>query len=342
MPEMQSLLPDGNQIDFPADPVHGDDSVFVPALSRSIHARNSPGCVAMDEIKAILNKIVTVLSAVPGIQAIVLGGSRARGTHSPASDIDIGIYYDGTMLDIAALTKATQTVDDEHRENLIAPPGGWGEWANGGGWLSVEGYSVDFILRDVARVEKVIEEVQRGIVTSHYQVGHPHAYINVMYMGELAIDKVLWETGGHVSAMKRMAEQYPVELQKALIHLFSFEAEFSLWLAESSIDKDDSYYVTAHVVRSVSATNQVLFALNKKYCINEKKAVRMIDGFSIHPAGYKSKVDEIFAAVGTDAKKSCGQLRELVSEVKALLTAEQTEHVAATIDTISSCKDRAL
>lgn len=294
----------------------------------------------MDEIKAILDKIVAALSAVPGIQAIVLGGSRARGTHSPSSDIDIGIYYDSSTLDVGALNKATQAVDDEHRENLIASPGGWGKWVNGGGWLSVEGFSVDFILRDMARVETVIEEGQKGIVTSHYQTGHPHAYINIMYMGELAISKMVWETGNHVSAMKRMAEQYPVELQKALIHLFSFEAEFSLWLAENSVDKDDIYYVTAHVVRAISAINQVLFALNMEYCLNEKKAVKMIDQFVIRPAGYKSKVEDIFAAVGTDTKNACVQLRQLVNGVKELLTAEQTEHVTATIDNLANSKDR--
>lgn len=293
----------------------------------------------MDEIKAILDKIVAALSSVPGVQAIALGGSRARGTHSPASDIDIGIYYDGSTLDIGALTKAAQAVDDEHRENLIAPPGGWGKWVNGGGWLSVDGCSVDFILRDSARVETIIEEGRKGIVTPHYQAGHPHAYINVMYIGELAIGKMLWETGSHVSAMKRTAEHYPVELQKALIHLFSFEAELSLWLAESSMDKDDVYYVTAHVVRSISAINQVLFAVNREYCLNEKKAVKMIDTFAIHPDAYKSKVEAVFATIGTDAKNSCVQLRQLVSAVKALLSAAQTEHVAATIDSISKSKN---
>ena len=296
----------------------------------------------MNEIKAILDKIVAVLSTVPGIHAIVLGGSRAGGTHSPSSDIDIGIYYDDPALDIDALNKATQEVDDEHRKNLISSPGGWGKWVNGGGWLIVDGYSVDFILRDIARVENVIEEGQKGIVTAHYQTGHPHAYINIMYMGELAISKVLWETGNRVSTMKWVAEQYPIELQKSLIHLFSFEAEFSLWLAEKSIGKDDIYYVTAHVVRSISALNQVLFALNKEYCLNEKKAVRMIDNYGIHPSDYKGKIDDIFATIGNDNKNACIKLRQLVSEVKKLLTVEQTEHVTATLDNLLDSKDMVL
>lgn len=296
----------------------------------------------MNEIKNIVDKIVPILSTVSGIRALVLGGSRARGTHSPASDIDIGIYYDDSKLDIHGLNKVTSELDDEHRENLVVPPGGWGNWSNGGGWLTIDGCPVDFILRDMARVEKVIEEGQKGIVTIHYQTGHPHAYINIMYMGELAVSKVLWENGTKLSSLKRKAEQYPAELQKELIHLFSFEAEFSLWLAESSIDKNDIYYLTAHIVRSVSALNQVLFSLNNEYCLNEKKAVKMIEKFGIHPAGYKSKIDNIFTAVGSDSNNACVQLRSLVNEVKDFLPEDQTKHVTESIDRLSSSKEKNL
>ncbi len=289
-------------------------------------------------MKTIPDKVTAALSEVPGVLAIVLGGSRARGTHSPSSDIDIGIYYDKLTLDVEALNKAAREIDDEHRENLIAPPGGWGNWVNGGGWLVVDGCPVDLILRDIARVEKVIGECREGAVSAHYQTGHPHAYINVMYMGELAICKLLWEKRSSVSAMKRTAKQYPEKLQETLIHLFSFEAEFSLWLAENSAGKDDIYYTAAHIVRSVSALNQVLFALNKEYCINEKKAVIMIDSFGIRPAGYKRKIDDIFASIGTDCANACGQLRLLVSEVKAFLTAEQTGHIAPTLGSLSDSK----
>jgi predicted nucleotidyltransferase len=294
----------------------------------------------VDDISGILNKAVTALSAVPGVRAVVLGGSRARGTHSPASDIDIGIYYDSPALDIDALSNAARSVDDEHRENLIAPPGGWGNWVNGGGWLVTDGCPVDFVLRDISRAAAIVAECREGLVTPHYQTGHPHAFISAMYMGELAVCRLLWEKDSAVSDMKRLAEQYPDKLQEALIHLFSFEAEFSLWLAENSVDKDDIYYVTAHFVRSVSALNQVLFALNKEYCLNEKKAVKMIDTFQIRPIDYKGRVDDIFAAAGTAPTNACAQLRDLADAVKALLTAEQTAHVAATLDGLSDSKGK--
>ena len=273
----------------------------------------------MNEIKTILDKVVYALADVSGIQAIVLGGSRARGTHSSESDIDIGIYYDKATLDLVSLNKAAQLIDDEHRDNLVVPPGDWGKWVNGGGWLVINGYHVDFILRDADRVKNVIAECQQGAISAHYQTGHPHAYMNVMYMGELAVCKVLWDKEGNISTLKQVAEKYPQKLKRAIIGFFAFEAEFSLMFAESNAEKNDVYYVTAHIVRVISALNQVLFAVNEEYCLNEKKAVGMIDHFNIHPLGYKDKVNSIFAVAGTDGVNACVQLKQLINEVKDIL-----------------------
>lgn len=273
----------------------------------------------MNEIRIILDKVVAALTEISGIEAVVLGGSRARGTQSPESDIDIGIYYENATFDLVSLNKAAQLLDDEHRENLIVPPGEWGKWVNGGGWLIIDGYHVDFILRDVERVENVITECQEGNISAHYQTGHPHAYINVMYMGELAVCKMLWDKKGNISLRKSIAEQYPSKLKKAIIGFFGFEARFSLMFAESNAKKNDVYYVTAHIVRAISALNQVLFAINEEYCLNEKKAVGMIDGFNIHPLGYQDKVNSIFTVAGTDSSNACIQLRQLIDEVQGML-----------------------
>ena len=60
----------------------------------------------------------------------------------------------------------------------------------GGGWLVMNGYHVDLILRDIKRVEQIIKDTEQGIVTANYQTGHPHGYISAMYRGELAISKI--------------------------------------------------------------------------------------------------------------------------------------------------------
>lgn len=92
--------------------------------------------------------------------------------------------------------------------------------------------------------------------------------------------------------------------------------------AEDNVDKDDIYYVCGHCFRSISCLNQVLFALNEEYCINEKKAVKMIDGFSMKPRNYKKRVDKIITLLSTDrdtARDAIKMLKELVAETEMLL-----------------------
>ena len=40
-----------------------------------------------------LGELAARLAKVPGVVGVLLGGSRARGTHTPESDTDLGVYY---------------------------------------------------------------------------------------------------------------------------------------------------------------------------------------------------------------------------------------------------------
>jgi predicted nucleotidyltransferase len=269
----------------------------------------------------IIHLVTEKLSSMPCIEGIVLGGSRARGTHAEDSDIDIGIYYKSESFDLTAINQIATELDDEHRNNLVVPPGAWGDWINGGGWLVINGYHVDLILRDIKRVEQIIKDTEQGIVTANYQTGHPHGYISAMYRGELAISKIQYANDENFYEFKKQAERYPTALQKGLTEFFMFEAGFSLMFAENNIDKDDVSYVCGHCFRSISSLNQVLFAINKEYCINEKKAVKMIEKFKIKPSDYKERVDKIISLISTDAdctRKGIEILQRLVDEVKYL------------------------
>ncbi|EYQ98653.1 nucleotidyltransferase domain-containing protein [Staphylococcus pseudintermedius] len=276
----------------------------------------------MATVNNIIQDIKEELDGLPGVVGIVLGGSRARGTHSPDSDIDIGIYYDESKgFNTNDIEKSALNLNDEKKEHLITSLGEWGEWINGGGWLVVQGYHVDLIFRDIKRVSKVIDDCLSGLVSIHYQTGHPHGYLNAMYMGELAICNVLSDPEGTLAELKKKTEPYPEKFREAMIQYFSFEASFSLMFMETNANKDDISYVMGHCFRSISCLNQVIFAKNKVYCINEKKAVAMIQDFPIKPMNYKKRIDEIVFLLSTDSNKTSQaveNLKELISETEAL------------------------
>lgn len=268
-------------------------------------------------VNAIIRTAAAALSDIPGVVGVVLGGSRANGTAIAASDIDIGIYYDGANPPATeALSAVATAMDDDHRPDLVVPYGGWGPWVDAGGWMTVGGFSVDLILRDIHRVEAEIENGRRGIVTCHYQTGHPHAFLNVIYRGEMAVCRIIADPRGVLAPLQTAAQDYPPALQSALTGFFLFEAGFSLDLAEKTLDRDDTYYVAAHLVRSVSAMNQVLFAVNRTYCLNEKKAVARIDGFRVRPKGYRRRIDTALTAPATTV--AIETLRALLADIQAI------------------------
>src|SRR5689334_14901035 len=128
-----------------------------------------------------MEKIITVLSSVPGVSAIALGGSQSRNEADVNSDYDFGLYYNKATLDLIALGDSLKSLDDRQRDNLLHPPGEWGPWINGGSWLTVDGTPVDILLRDIDRVSAVLKDCLTGKIAIDYQCGHPFGFVNTIY-----------------------------------------------------------------------------------------------------------------------------------------------------------------
>ena len=269
-----------------------------------------------DEASQTIRQVARAFQGCASLRAVVLGGSRATGSATERSDIDIGLYYDRDKADFAQYNAIAARLDDGHRDGLICMEGGWGRWVNCGGWLVVNGYAVDIILRDWQRVQTAVEETDRGICTCHYQPGHPHAFLNVMYRGELACCRVLHARDEAFFREKRQAESYPPALKKRLMETFLFEADFSCTLAEKCVASGDAGYLAGQMFRAVSAMHQVLFALNETWLLNEKKAALRAESLPAVPAGYAGKVNSVFTAA--DPIIAVTRLRALCGEVSAL------------------------
>jgi predicted nucleotidyltransferase len=128
--------------------------------------------------------IAETLAALPSVQAVALGGSRATGTHGKDSDWDFAVYYRGPF-------------DPAHLRALgwpgeVSEIGGWGGGVfNGGAWLYVDGRRVDVHYRDLADVEHHLAEARAGRFRIENLLFHLAGVPTYILAAELAGNQVL-------------------------------------------------------------------------------------------------------------------------------------------------------
>jgi predicted nucleotidyltransferase len=270
-------------------------------------------------------EIADRLSHIEGVAAVVLGGSQARGDAHSDSDIDLAIYYDPQHRpSLAALRALAAELDDQHRVDAVTDFGGWGPWINGGAWLDIRGQRVDWLYRDLEQVAHEMAECEAGRPKIYYQPGHPHGFWNHIYMGEVFYCRVLAEEDDSLSALKARANAYPPLLKQALINNL-WEANFSLENCHKPAGRGDVTHVTGYLYRAVAVITQALFALNARYCINEKGAVKLVDSFPLHPNLFSERVSRVLSQIGSSPEAlnaSVHGIEGVLEEVKALCERE--------------------
>ncbi|MDR0270097.1 hypothetical protein [Paenibacillus sp.] len=188
--------------------------------------------------------------------------------------------------------------------------------------MKVNDTPVDFLFLDQNKVSQVIEQCVKGDITIDYQPGHPHGFVNSIYLAEIALCKVLWDPSGVVGKLKSKAIPFSPVFQTAIIQKFYWEANFSLENGYKGIYKKDVSYITGCCFRSVSCLNQVLFAINETYLMNEKGATSIADSFSMVPSKYSHRIYEIFTLITEDQdclKKALNMMRDLIRETGSLM-----------------------
>ena len=240
------------------------------------------------------------LVAIPEVRAVVLGGSRARGDAAADSDVDLGLYYDPARPpsrdDLNALAR---DVDDRHPPDAVTDFGAWGPWINGGAWLTIAGQRVDWLFKDLARIRRVVAECRAGRPEVAYQLGHPHAFVSAIYLGEIDCCVPLADPDALLPELKSLVQPYPPLLREALMQRFLFEADFSLDGATKGAARGDVAYVAGCLYRTIASLSQVLHALNERYCTNEKGALRAIGGFARVPATFAETATHLLGAPGS-------------------------------------------
>jgi predicted nucleotidyltransferase len=240
--------------------------------------------------------LVDRVAKVPGVVAMTLGGSRARGAARPDSDWDFGLYYRGSKqsVDVDAIRALGY-------EGHVVAPGAWGRLVNGGAWLQVDKDRVDLLYRDLDLVEHWLAETESGRFEVDEVAGHVAGLPTYVLAGELALGTVLR------GALPRPT--FPATLRRSAPPWWEGHAAFALVVAEGFARAGDATACAGLLARAVMAAAHSRLASHGTWVLNEKD---LIARAGLDEAG------EILAAVGWTPRR----LAASVAEIRRILRLE--------------------
>ena len=248
---------------------------------------------------AVAERVAARLGAIPGVVSVALGGSWARGEAQAGSDVDLGLYYRPDRRPaLADLNRLAEALDDRRPTAAVTDFGAWGPWIDGGAWLVIEGQRVDWLFRDLDRVAGIVADCRAGRIACAYQPGHPHGFHTHIYAGEVHHARPLHDPEGALAALQQLTAEYPTALREALVRQHLWEARFALETTAKAAARGDVLHVAGSLFRAVACVVQVLFALNERWFVNEKGAVRAVTGMVRRPAGFARTVARLLGHPG--------------------------------------------
>lgn len=171
-----------------------------------------------EQKRSLLEALVSQLSVIEGVEAIVLGGSYASGTFHDASDMDIGLYYfEAAPFAIEEIRRIAHDASSE-QPVTVTDFYQWGAWVNGGAWIHTRHGKVDFLYRNLDHVHRTIDQAEQGISQHDYGQQPTYGFHSVIYLAETRACIPLFDPRQRIRDLKRRVEIYPPRLKEKIIH----------------------------------------------------------------------------------------------------------------------------
>lgn len=257
----------------------------------------------------MFEKLCCGFAALPQVEAMALGGSRAGAHYDEKSDYDLYVYV-------------TAPVSEEVRRSILEECCSYMEignhfWEYEDNCTLKNGIDIDILWRDLddftAGVAAVVERHQPS-----------NCYTTCMWHN-LNTCKILYDRDGRLTdAQKRFRVPYPEELKRNIIDrslkllrgtMPAFDGQI-----EKAVRRGDRMSINHRVTEFLASYFDILFALNRQTHPGEKRLMTLCrETCGILPAGFEENLNALFDHMGSDAEKVPEDIRRIVKELELIL-----------------------
>lgn len=254
-----------------------------------------------------VNELFEVLSAIPQVEAIALGGSRATGRNDEKSDYDVYVYL-------------TESVDENIRKNILEKYCQYMEIGNNFWELEDDvtlknGIDMDIIYRNMSDFENVVASVVE-------QCNAWNGYTTCMWHN-LITSKIVYDECGKLKKLQEKYKiSYPQRLKENIISnnmklLHGMLPSFDTQIKKAE-ERGDFVSVNHRVTEFLASYFDVIFALNEMTHPGEKRMQSICSSeCKILPKHFDKNLNRLFAGM---FRENISQIiHEMVKEMEILI-----------------------
>ena len=211
--------------------------------------------VTHQKVPAGITRLVADLAALPGVEAVALGGSRASGQPRADSDWDLGVYYRGRF--------DAEGVRMLGLPGEVSDPGAWAGFMNGGAFLSVDGVKVDVMYRDLDHIDHWAAEAEAGRWELRRCPGYLAGMASYVLLGEAELGRVL-------HGELRRPGPFPAALRESAPQRWRWERDFALMYATMHRSRQDDVAASGALAVAAVAEAYARLAEQGQWALNDK------------------------------------------------------------------------
>ncbi len=254
-----------------------------------------------------IKEIVDDLKKVLEIEIIALGGSRGRNNYDKKSDYDIYIYYNKYIE-----KSKRKNILDKYMKYMEYDNRYWEEEDDG---ILLNGIEVEFIYRDINFLQ---EQYDKIYINNNTQFGYTTCNIENIYTS-----KILFDRNGILDKYKKIFEVYPEGLRKKIIinnlQLLHDKLPSFGYQVVKALSRQDIISVNNRLTEYFAVYMDIIFALNYKYNIGEKRLLDELKQCEILPKDAVRDIESLFKNYASDSEYSITLINKISNDMYKLI-----------------------